>query len=47
MRPIDGEIFYDNSIFRKFKSDAIDKTVFFFFFLAEAKLKEMEKDNAR
>ncbi len=47
MRPIDGEIFYDNSIFRKFKSDAIDKTVFFTKSEAEAKLKEMEKDNAR
>lgn len=48
---IDGEIIYtaitqDNSIFRKFKIDAIDKTVFFTKSEAEAKLKEMEKNNA-
>ena len=48
---IDGEIIYtaitqDNSIFRKFKSDAIGKTVFFTKSEAEAKLKEMEKNNA-
>ena len=43
---IDGEMIYtaitqDNSIVRKFKSDAIGKTVFFTKSEAEAKLKEM------
>lgn len=49
---IDGEMIYtaitqENSIVRKFKSDAIEKTIFFTKSEAEAKLKEMEKDNAR